>query len=344
MAGALKKIRGRKNYPSILFIVGGIFFILAIFVAAGISPEKIDLLYLRTEKGLSDLVLRYFLSFSGDVSLVFEDETLFKKWELFLLIIFWITRSPLKNKVTASLFLIVTDYFLGVIYLTLGPWFLNKGVDYDHFRTIYIFTGSVVNFTFLVVWYRKNKESILEGLSFSWLKKESLEKKIRVLIPLIFLYIILVSFIYHYFEFKYWTHFLFVSAQWILKLIGYAATVSGSYLIGANGTIYMANGCLGFKTMLLFASLVYLTGNDRKSMWCYILGGVLFLNLVNIIRFVLLFIHIQKNGGYVLSIDLHDLYDYIIYTFVFILWVIWFEKFSDLRKGDRGKPEEEEAI
>ena len=60
--------------------------------------------------------------------------------------------------------------------------------------------------------------------------------------------------------------------------------------------------------------------------------GILFLNLVNIIRFVLLFVHIQKYGGYELTIDLHDLYNYVTYTLVFLMWVFWFERFSDIKK------------
>jgi hypothetical protein len=46
---------------------------------------------------------------------------------------------------------------------------------------------------------------------------------------------------------------------------------------------------------------------------------------------VLLFIHIQKNGNYELAMDVHDMYNYIIYIIVFGLWVIWFERFSDIK-------------
>ncbi len=49
-------------------------------------------------------------------------------------------------------------------------------------------------------------------------------------------------------------------------------------------------------------------------------------------RFVMIFIHIQKHGGYFLAIEIHDMYNYIIYSFVFVLWVIWFEKFGDFKK------------
>ncbi len=136
---------------------------------------------------------------------------------------------------------------------------------------------------------------------------------------------------YIYFDFNLWIDFLFKSSQKILALLGHDAVVEPSLLIGNNGSIYMTKGCLGFKTMFLFASIVYLTGNDNKRRWIYIISGLLFLNFVNIIRFVLLFIHIQKHGGYVLAMDLHDMYNYIIYFIVFVLWVIWFEKFSDIR-------------
>ncbi|MFN8239983.1 MAG: hypothetical protein U0X39_04430 [Bacteroidales bacterium] len=48
---------------------------------------------------------------------------------------------------------------------------------------------------------------------------------------------------------------------------------------------------------------------------------------MNILRFVFLFIHIQKHGDYKLAISVHDMYNYITYTFVFILWIIWIEFF-----------------
>lgn len=83
--------------------------------------------------------------------------------------------------------------------------------------------------------------------------------------------------------------------------------------------------------MLLFASLIYLMGENSWTSWIYILSGLLFLNIANIMRLVLLFMHIQEHGTYVGIVDYHNLYDYIIYGIVFILWVIWFEKFSHLK-------------
>ena len=135
----IRRFRRWKEYPSRLYIAGGIFFVLIIAVLTGVSLERIDHLYLQVEKGLADIVLTSIPGFSGTVPVVFKYETLFKKWKLFLLFLFWITRSPVKKKVTASLILIATDYFFVVVYLILGPWLLDQNINYDHFKTLYFF-------------------------------------------------------------------------------------------------------------------------------------------------------------------------------------------------------------
>jgi exosortase/archaeosortase family protein len=134
-----------------------------------------------------------------------------------------------------------------------------------------------------------------------------------------------------YFDFSLYTDFLLKSSKGILGLLGYDAVMEPSLLIGKNGTIFIENGCMGFKTMFLFAALVYLTGNKHKRGWDHIIFGLLILNFLNILRIVLLFIHIQKHGDYVLATDHHELYKYIFYFIVFVLWVIWFERLMDLK-------------
>jgi exosortase/archaeosortase family protein len=145
-----------------------------------------------------------------------------------------------------------------------------------------------------------------------------------------YIFIIVYYFLYEIFDYHLWISFLFTASQRILGLFGYTATVEPFYLIGDNGSIFMLKSCIGYQTMLLFAIIVILTGNtNNKIRWIYIISGFLFLNFVNIMRFILLFIHIQKHGDYMLAMDVHDMYNYIIYAIVFLLWIIWFEKFSD---------------
>jgi exosortase/archaeosortase family protein len=147
-------------------------------------------------------------------------------------------------------------------------------------------------------------------------------------IIIIYIYIIGTAFLVEFFDYTLWIHFVFTSAQKILGLMGYEAIVEPFHLVGANGLIYMSKGCLGFQTMLLFAILVFLTGKNNKNRWIYIITGLIFLNLVNIMRFVFLFIYLQKHGDYTLAMDVHDMYNYITYFIVFILWVVWFEKYA----------------
>lgn len=263
---------------------------------------------------------------------LFIPELRFKKLAATVLFVIWITRTSLPNRLISSAGVIILHLLSNSLYIFFGAE--TATVDYDVAYILAIPNSLAVFllYSFLVVWYIKFKPEILSRLTRRKLITNFLQKKDRALIITVYLFILTCVFLLEYFDFYPWINFLFFSSQKILALLGYQATVDTYYLIGDNGTIYMAKYCLGFRTMFLFAALVMLTGRKDKTRWIYMFSGLIFLNLINILRFVLLFIHIQKNGGYVLSIDLHDLYNYVIYSIIFILWIIWFEKFSDIRK------------
>jgi exosortase/archaeosortase family protein len=270
----------------------------------------------------------------------FIPEIMYKKVVIIFLFLFWLTRTSSGKKICFTVLLLVISFLFVSIYNAVGAHLAANDTDYiSSVLSIPHSIGYLCIITILFIWYRYNKESILNSLSKLSINTKLLEKIIFEIFIVIYIYIIVIWFFYLYFDFNLWIDFLFKSSQKILSIFGYDAKVEPSLLIGNNGSIYMAKACLGFKTMFLFASIVYLTGNDNKRRWIYIISGLLFLNFVNIIRFVLLFIHIQKHGGYVLAMDLHDMYNYITYFIVFILWIIWFEKFADIRSSGRKVPE-----
>lgn len=335
-------LRNRK-IPTIL-IVGIIFFAgfcLYIFFSYGIFSRIDDFYLLLTEK-FSNLYLRLTGSpvFLEGKNVVengkelhgFEPETLFKKWNVVLLLFFWSTKTRSRKKIWWSLFLIFFSFFFISLHNFLGAYLLSRNMETERFYALSVTLGELFLITFGFLWYKINKQQILDGYLVKKLGRRFAEEKIPGLFLVIYLYVFLASFLLPAFEFKPWIHFLFTSSAGIIRHFGYHVVVESSYLIGDNGTIYMSKGCLGFKTMLLFASVVYLTGKDLKTKSIYIITGLIVLNIVNIIRFVLLYIHIQKNGGYNLAIDLHELYKYVTYTLVFLMWVLWFEKFSDYKK------------
>jgi exosortase/archaeosortase family protein len=261
----------------------------------------------------------------------FIPEIMYKKVVIIFLFLFWLTRTSTGIKICFTVLLLGISFLFVSIYNAVGAHLADN--DSDYISSVLLIPHSIgylFMVTILFIWYYKNKESILNSLSKLDISTKILEKYILGIFIIIFIYIIVIQFLLFYFDFNLWIDFLFKSSQRILAFLGYDAVVEPSLLIGTNGSIYMAKYCLGFSTMYLFASIVYLTGNDNKRRWIYIISGIVFLNFVNIIRFVFLFIYIQKHGAYLLAMDVHDMYNYIIYIIVFILWVIWFEKFADI--------------
>jgi exosortase/archaeosortase family protein len=280
----------------------------------------------------SELIIENHSVFLNNVRLDgFLSETLFKKWSIFLLCLFWLTRTSTLKKFLFSILLISISLIFLTTNIIVKAYIVSSSEYIDQtFIPLSLTLGTLFMPTILFLWYRINQETILRSLSNFNINTNFFQNKLPAVISVIYLYIFTVHFLIEYFDFRLWINSLFISSQKILEFLGFKASVEPFYLIGENGSIYMAKGCLGIKTILLFASVVFLTGNDNKKRWVFIFIGILFLNFVNVVRFVLLFIHIQNNSDYVLSMDLHDMYNYIIYAFIFVLWVIWFERFSDI--------------
>ena len=260
----------------------------------------------------------------------------YKKWLLGLFILFWITRTSITRKLIFTAFLLIANFSGSVI----DVWFTSYLLDYapdEYSATLMGYNPHLLLLlTIITVWIWRERKSLFTVLTRIRIRMDSFENKLPAIILVVFLYALMSKFFLGCFQYTPWISFLFHTSAWILNLIGYPAWVESHLLIGDNGSIYMAKPCLGLNTMLLFAAIVFITGKNNRARWIYILSGIVFLNIVNIIRFVLLFIHIQKHGDYVLSMDLHDMYNYIIYGIVFILWIIWFEKYSDIRESPAG--------
>lgn len=289
----------------------------------------------------SNLTIENHFAFLNSIQLNgFHPETLYKKWGLILLLIIWLTRTSFLKRLLFTLLIFFTNFVLVSVDVALRAHLASLEYFNRPVSSLSLTIGTLIMASLLFLWYWKNKAIILNSLSNLKIGANILKNKLPTIIIITFIYIITATFLVDYFDFGLWIDILFTSSQKILSLIGYKATVEPFNLIGDNGSIYMAKGCLGINTMLLFASIVYLTGTDNKRRWFYIISGILFLNFINVMRFVLLFIHIQKNGGYVLAMDVHDIFNYITYSIVFALWVVWFEKFSDIKPLNKEKTDQ----
>lgn len=86
-------------------------------------------------------------------------------------------------------------------------------------------------------------------------------------------------------------------------------------------------GCNAISVIILFAAFVVAFTGKLKHTVFYILGGSVLIHILNIGRIALLCILIYKFPAQ--ENFLHGvLFPLIIYSVVFILWVIWVNKFS----------------
>jgi exosortase/archaeosortase family protein len=255
----------------------------------------------------------------------------YKKWVVGLLFLFWITPALVFRRVLFSAGVLLANFLGSVLDVIITSYSLALGANEYNASLIGYTPHLLLLLTLMTIWIWRERLTVLQVFNYIRINPRIIENKLPAFFAVIFIYAVVSNFLLGYFQYRAWISFLFHSSAGILKLIGYTVSVDSHNLIGPNGFIYMAKPCLGISTMLLFAAIVYITGRNDRSRWYYILFGLIFLNLVNIIRFVLLFIHIQKHGDYILAMDLHDMFTYVTYAIVFILWVFWFEKYSDLR-------------
>lgn len=86
-------------------------------------------------------------------------------------------------------------------------------------------------------------------------------------------------------------------------------------------------GCNGLSVIVLFVSFVVAFSGKTKTTILYILGGSLFIHILNVARIAILCILL-----YYFPSQQHVLhgvvFPLIIYGIVFILWIVWVNKFS----------------
>lgn len=94
-------------------------------------------------------------------------------------------------------------------------------------------------------------------------------------------------------------------------------------------TSRIIEGCNALSVMILFTAFIVAFTGKIKPTVLYIVGGCLLIHLMNITRIALLNVATYHYKQY--DYLLHDIaFPLFIYGVVFILWVIWVNKFSKL--------------
>jgi len=113
-----------------------------------------------------------------------------------------------------------------------------------------------------------------------------------------------------------------------------------SYEFGSYGSVITCNGskalrvgteCNGLVLFALFAGfLIAYPGNWKTKTW-FIPLGIVFIYLLNILRIILLTINFKYFRSS-FSFNHHVTFTYLIYVFIFLLWMIWVNKFSKIKQ------------
>jgi len=284
--------------------------------------------------GLSDINPNAFNSsiyLTADTLLSFNIEYLMKKWLFFPIIIVLLTPINQKRKLISALSIIPIHYvsiyfkFLIIIFL------YNKGFGQYDGKSV---SSAIVYLIYLLLisfWIRTNPGIYEKIANLTKYPQKFIVKKVKELVILLYVLVALKVTI-ALFQFEPWIQFLFNTSSYILSLFNYQSCVDGLYLFGEKCSIYMEKGCLGIQTTFIFGAFVYLTGVNIRNKLLYIISGIIIINIANILRFVFLFMHLHNYGSYIWNIEVHDMFNLLVYSIVLILWIIWIEKFTDLWK------------
>ncbi|MDN5286190.1 MAG: hypothetical protein JWR38_2464 [Mucilaginibacter sp.] len=111
------------------------------------------------------------------------------------------------------------------------------------------------------------------------------------------------------------------SAQ-ILEWFGYDTIYNHvDLLVAGKGTIRLAYDCLGFGIMSFFTAFVIAYPQKLNQKLIFLVSGILVIQLLNIVRFVLLALFWNKRANQI--IDHHTVFNIIIYIIIIISLYFW---------------------
>lgn len=128
----------------------------------------------------------------------------------------------------------------------------------------------------------------------------------------------------------------------VLSILGFdGSTVPGAaqtvIRIQGKEMVGVGNPCNGLELFALFTGFVICFPGSWKQKWWFILIGNAGIHFVNVLRATTLAI-IQFKSPEHLEFNHHYTFTVVVYSFIFLLWVTWANKFSKT-----GKQEEKNA-
>lgn len=111
-------------------------------------------------------------------------------------------------------------------------------------------------------------------------------------------------------------------SAFILKCMGFS-TITNNYqlLVAGHGVIILYYSCLGLGVISFFAAFVLAYPKPQKAKIIFLLAGILSIQFLNIIRFVVLALFWNKQAG--AGIDHHTIFNIFIYIIISVSLYFW---------------------
>ncbi|WP_299590407.1 hypothetical protein [Mucilaginibacter sp.] len=103
-----------------------------------------------------------------------------------------------------------------------------------------------------------------------------------------------------------------------------AITNNYELLVPGHATIQLVYSCLGLGVISFFAAFVLAYPVKFKSKIAFLIGGILGIEFLNVIRFVLLSLFWNRNENRV--IDHHAIFNIIVYIIIAITLYFWVKR------------------
>lgn len=117
-------------------------------------------------------------------------------------------------------------------------------------------------------------------------------------------------------------HLLLGTTGHILNLLGYTAITSDTeLLVSGHGRIQLVYSCLGLGIMSFFTAFIIAYPKRLKTKLIFLISGLLSIQVLNIVRFVLLALFWRNTRGIIL--DHHTIFNIIIYIIIAVSLYFW---------------------
>jgi exosortase/archaeosortase family protein len=134
------------------------------------------------------------------------------------------------------------------------------------------------------------------------------------------------SFVAHYLNYiSLLRNGLLKSSAFFLNLLGYTAiTDEYNLLVAGHGKLQVVYSCLGLGVISFFAAFVLAYPQKSPTKLWFLIGGIIGIELLNVLRFVLLAIFWNKTGQHI--IDHHTIFNLIVYLLIIIALFSWVKR------------------